>query len=392
MRPSVTCNRARALLPLVALGVAAAPAARGDAEPPPAKHEEAPPPKPPEPPPPRPTSPAEDTWLDVGHSFIEQRVFAPILRLDRFFSDEREIEAERSRSFLRWRNEVRFGEDMDRPAFTTGLRATLRLPGLNKRLRRLRLVIAGETRDAIETLFPPDEEEPARGPAAEDDAIGEGDAGLRFYLWDSFLSHASLGGGVLLEVPPGGYGRIRFRWAIPVKNLLLARVAVTGFWRTDEQGFGSTASVELERPVVRPIFARLSGGVGANEASPGMEWWSEAALLAPIPPRSGAQLGVAIHGATDAEVVAPDRQTGLPRSWDVPRLARTRAYARLRTDVYRHWLFVELEPEMSWPWSPEDGRHAAWGLALRLEVQFQGKEAPPPAPPPPPPEPADPAG
>jgi hypothetical protein len=63
--------------------------------------------------------------------------------------------------------------------------------------------------------------------------------------------------------------------------------------------------------------------------------------------------------------------------------------------VYRRWLFLEIEPEVAWPWSPERGRYSAWGLALRIEVQFHGKEAPrpappPPPPPPPPPEPADP--
>jgi hypothetical protein len=283
---------------------------------------------------------------------------------------------------------------MSRPAFTTGLRATLRLPGLNKQLRRLRVVIAGETRDAIETLFPkePGEEDPEAEGAPEDEGIGQGDAGLRFYLWDSFLSHASLGGGFLLDLPPGVYGRLRFRWAIPVRNILLARVALIGFWRSDVK-FGSSASLDLERPVVRSIFARLSGGVTVSEerwASSGFEWSSEAALLAPIPPRSGAQLAVAFTGATRGDAIAPDAGTALPRAWSVPHLARSRVYARLRTDVYRHWLFVELEPEMAWPWTPERGRYPAWGLALRLEVQFQGKEAPPPPPPPPQPEPADP--
>jgi hypothetical protein len=393
----VTCSRA--LLPLVAVALLAATGTRAQgadptstptsttptsSEPPTA----APSKEPPE------DAPSEDNWFDVGHSFIEQRVFAPILRLDRFFSDEREIEAERSRSFLRWRSEVRFGEDMGRPAFTTGLRATLRLPGLNKQLRRLRVVIAGETRDAIDTLFPgePGEEGAAAETTAEDEGIGEGDAGLRFYLWDSFLSHASLGGGLLLDVPPGVYGRLRFRWAIPVRNILLTRVALVGFWRSDVK-FGSSASLDLERPVVRSIFARLSGGATVSEGRwpiAGVEWSSELALLAPIPPRSAAQLGVAITGATRASVIAPDPGTGVARVWSVPELARTRAYARLRTDVYRRWLFIELEPEMAWPWTPERGRYAAWGLALRLEVQFQGKEAPPPRPPPAPPEPQDP--
>jgi hypothetical protein len=327
----------------------------------------------------------------VSHTFIERRLFAPVLWFDRFFSDEREVEVERSRSFLRWRNEVRFSGDASRPAFTTGVRATLRLPALSERLRRFRLVIAGETRDAIGTLFP---EQPAvpgtpNEPATEDDALDSGDAGVRYYLWDSLASHGDLGGGVILTLPPGVYGRLRFRWAVPVGTLFLTRFALIPFWRSDVK-FGTTASAELERPVARSAFLRLAGNGTLSQGSDGVEWWSELALLLPLPPRRGAQVGLAISGATRAEVVAPDPSTGIARAHRVPPLERTRAYARFRADVYRRWLFLEVEPEVAWPWSPDRPRYATWGLAFRVEVQFEGREAPRPAPPAPPPEPADP--
>lgn len=384
----MTLPRPRALLPVVALGLLAAAAPRAAEPAPPGaprpRADEGRGPAPPAEPPAVP-----DTWVDVGHSFVERYVFTPVTWFDRFFSDERELEPDRPRSFLRWRNEVFLREREPRPAFTTSVRATLRLPALNRQLRRLRIVIAGQTRDTVEALSPTEPAPPSAEPAAGDEAVGEGDAGLRFYLWDSFLSHASLGGGVLLGLPPGYYGRIRFRGAVPVGGLFLARGAVVGFWRTDV-GFGSSLSLELERPVVRMIFARLSGGGTVTEESPGVEWTSELALLAQLSPRSGAQLGFAATGATDAEAIAPDPATGLPRAWPVPVLGRTRVYARYRRDVFRRWLFAEVEPEVAWPWTPELGRHSAWGIALRLEVQFHGRDPPPPPPPPEPPEPADP--
>ena len=398
----MTRSGSRALVPLLALALLAPAAPRGEEPPPPAESAPEPPPRPPPDAPgsPAPQAPApgkpegtaaEDTWLDTGHAFIEHKIFAPILRLDRFFSDERDLEPERSRSFLRWRSEVRYAEDASRPAFTTGIRATLRLPGLNERLRRFRLVIAGDTRDTIDKLFP---KEPATTatpvvPSTDEDALGSADAGLRFYLWDTLASHADLGGGVLLELPPGVYGRVRFRWAIPVGKLFLSRFAVVGFWRSDVK-FGTTMSGEIERGVWRSTFLRLSGNGTVSERSNGLEWFSELALLVPLPPRAAAQIGLSMTGATDATVFAPDPATGISRAWRVPGTDRTRAYARLRRDVYRRWLFFEVEPEIAWPWTPERGRYAAWGLTLRMEVQFQGKEAPPPAPPPPPPEPADP--
>jgi hypothetical protein len=351
---------------------------------------ESPPSEAPAPPPSEPPA-TGDSWLDASHAFIEQKVFAPILRLDRFFSDERETEAEREQSFLRWRNEVRFTGGSMRPSFSTGLRATLRLPGLNERLKRLRLVVAGETRDTIDKLFPrqPTPGTPTDQTQAEEDAVGGGDAGLRYFLLDTLAYHADLGGGVLVQLPPGVYGRLRFRWALPVGKLFLSRFALVGFWRSDVK-FGATASAELDRPVYRSLLLRLSGSGTRSERSNGIEWGSELAAIVPLPPKSAAQLAVATGGATEAWVVAPDPATGLPRAYRSPQIDRTRVYTRLRTDLYRSWLFVEIEPEVAWPWTPERGRYTAWGLALRLEVQFQGKEAPPKPPPPPPPEPKDP--
>jgi hypothetical protein len=74
----------------------------------------------------------------------------------------------------------------------------------------------------------------------------------------------------------------------------------------------------------------------------------------------GAQLGFGISGATKAPV-------------DVDAY---RVYLRFRRDVYRRWLFAELSPEYDWPWAPIIGRRGLWSIALRLEVQFQGNEAP----------------
>ena len=92
-----------------------------------------------------------------------------------------DIDAERARSFLQWRSEIRFSEPSGaRPAFTTGVRANIRLPGLNRRLNRLRLVIQGETRDAVATLFPRTPGEPV----PEDETAGTAESGLRFLLLD----------------------------------------------------------------------------------------------------------------------------------------------------------------------------------------------------------------
>jgi hypothetical protein len=328
----------------------------------------------------QPAAPPErpDNWIDVGHAFIEQRVFAPILRLDRFFSDERSLDAERSRSFVRWRNQVFFTEDASRPIFATGLHANLRLPGLNQQLRRLRIVIAGETRDALQNLFP-------RTPgtsSVEEDTLGAANAGLRFYFLDTLFSHADLGAGVLTRIPPGVYGQVRFRTAVPVKRLFLTRQVLAGFWRTDTR-FGTSVGLELERPITPSLVSRINGAATLTELSHGIEWGGEAALFTTLDERTAAQLGASVNGAS-RPALASDAVTRPPD------LDRVRVFTRLRRDVFRRWIFVELEPELAFPWSLEKRRHSAWGVTFRLEVQFQGTEAPPPPPPEDPPEPRDP--
>lgn len=303
-----------------------------------------------------PPAPAEDTWLDVSHAFLERTLLAPVVRFDRFFSDERELEVERARSFRRWRNEIRVNENVASPSFTTGIRANLRFPGINRRLRRLRIVVAGDTTDTVSALFPEEGAKPGAPPATEEaPRIGSGDAGLRLDLLDTLLASVSLGGGILLEMPPGAYGRVRVKWAVPVPRVLLSRWALTGFWRTDTR-LGASGLLDLERPFAGRYLARLSGAATVTEESTGLEWAAEAALLAAIGPRSGAALGG-----------GPSGTTGSPVDVD-----RWRVYTRIRSDVYRRWIFVEAEPEVAWPWTPERGRHATFSLAFRLEVQFQG--------------------
>jgi len=53
--------------------------------------------------------------------------------------------------------------------------------------------------------------------------------------------------------------------------------------------------------------------------------------------------------------------------------------ARYRRNVWRKWLFLEGEPEISWPMNEEESRHPVWGATLRVEILFTGEEPKPPA-------------
>lgn len=317
-------------------------------------------------PPAVPPGPAEDdheqNWLDIGHAFIEHRIFAPVLRVDRFFSDERDLEPERARSFLQWRQELRFQQYRSSPSYTTTVGANLKFPGLNKELRKLQVEITGQTRDAFNALFPGDRASPGEVPT-NDSSFGSADAGIGYRLFETVAStvatHGDLGAGVILQLPPGVYGRARLRFAESLGRKVLARQAVSGFWRTDTL-FGTSASAELERPLAASTLARLSGSSTLTQKSRGVEWGADLSLLGTLRSHVGAQLGFGLSGATQGLVDV-----------DVYRF-----YLRLRRDFYRKWIFLELAPEYGWPWDKDHGWRETWAVALRLEVQFQGNEAP----------------
>jgi hypothetical protein len=325
--------------------------------------------------PPPPEDEGDGNWLDIGHAFIEHRLFAPVLRVDRFFSDERDLEPERARSFIQWRQEVRFQQRRRAPTYTTTIGANLKLPGLNKELRKLQVEITGQTRDAFTALFPGDHASPGEVPTT-DASFGTADAGLGYRLFETvaskFASHGDLGAGVIFRLPPGVYGRARLRFSESLGNRFLTRQAAAVFWRTDTR-FGASGSAEIERPLAAATLARLSGSATVTERSRGMEWGGDLSLVGTLKARIGAQLGFGVSGATRA-----------PVDVDVYRF-----YLRLRRDFYRKWIFLELNPEYGWPWEPTVGRRGTWAVVLRVEVQFQGTEAPR-APAPDEPEPSDP--
>jgi hypothetical protein len=306
---------------------------------------------PPEPgPPPGPETP--QGWLDLGHSLLAETALWPVVRLDRFFSDEREVDLDRPRSFVRLRNDLRL-EDTGRVAYGVSLRADLTVPSLDRRLRRLRLTISGERAEPLEGGLGPGGPGGSEGLPAEPG--GQASAGLRYLILDDLFTQTDAQAGVLTRLPPGVYARLRYRRQVPLGELLLARASASGFWQTDT-GWGTREDLDLERRLSHRLLLRLANTGTVTERSRGLEWGSELSLLAAVSPRSAASLGAAALGASDAGAVV--------ETW--------RLLARYRRDVLRRWIFVELEPEARWIRPAGGGRRRVLALTLRLELQFDG--------------------
>jgi len=316
----------------------------------------------------------ERSWLDVGHAWIEARFFEPVVRFDRFFSDERALEAERSRSFFQLRGDIRLRDDGP-PQFGSSLRANLRFPGLNEWLGRFRLVLSGDS-EPVATPVSDASGTPIPAATTPGQNIRFANAELRYGLWDSLHSHVDVGVGVLVQLPTAGFVRARYRAVRPLGSFLLTRYALTGAWQTDSH-FGTALDLSFERPMGRFALLRLAGSSHvAQRKTRGIEWEADLSALHAFSERSAIWVGAGATGAQRAPVGVD----------------RYRVYARFRQGFFRPWIFGEVEPEVDWPWSPDRSRYRELAITFRLEVQFQGREPqdPPPSalPPRPEPEPA----
>ena len=304
--------------------------------------------------------PAEEhhTWLDRGHALIDEAL-GGALQVDRIFSDERQLDAERNRSFVRWRNDFRYGTDT-RLTYRTGLVADLRFPGLNKWLEGASIFIAGENdasaADLREAPGAAVTQPPPPGPVSKPGRVA---AELRYALFETFRVKADLGAGFLFQLPPGVVGRVRLRYAEPVGRLFLLRLGYTLFWRTDLH-LGNTLDASVEREVAPRTVLRLASGATANqvEREKGLQWATELGLVHALGPATAISIAAAASGVT-----LPTQRADLYRT-----------YMRYRRDVFRRWIFVELEPEVSWPIVvPPDHRTRVEAFTFRLEAQFDGE-------------------
>jgi len=296
-----------------------------------------------------PPPPGGPGWLDASHRFVSEGILWSVLRFDRFFSDERELDLPRARSFVRFRSTLTIRDD-GRTAYGPDLLAQVVLPNLDRRLERLRLKVeTGRARP----------HDPALSAAAlSPDAIDRPHAGLLVSPLVSLLTQVDLQGGLLLH-SLGGFGRARIRHVVPVAELLVARLAASGFWQTDT-GWGTRQDLDLESPFTSWLLLRLASTGVVTQRSRGWVWSSALGLLAADWPRTALSVSGAALGATRAG----------------PFVETWRLQLRARHDVFRRWIFLEVNPEVVWTRRPRGGRPRASAVMLVLEVQFAASDEP----------------
>lgn len=297
-------------------------------------------------------APEEWTWLDASHGFLSRGFLWAIVRFDRFFADERDLDLPRARSFVRWRNTLAIRDDGKLP-YALDLHVDAVLPSFDRRLDQLRLrfTVATVSPEAVDPLLPPTLRPP--------DVPYRPHAGLVLSPFESLRAQTDVQTGALLRRPLGWYARTRFRRVQPIGDALVARLALAGFWQTD-LGFGTRQELSLEHPLSPWLLLRLAGSSMVAERSRGWEWSSELALLAATWPRTALSLSAAALGTTRAG----------------PGVEVWRVQARARHDVLRRWIFLEVAPEAVWTRGAVGNLQRATAVIVRLEVQFDASSLP----------------
>jgi hypothetical protein len=307
-------------------------------------------------------APAERTFTEkvIGfekamaetHDRIEKNILDQAIRLDNFFGNPATENLRKTEYELRWRNSFRIEDNGDFKYGAT-FRANVVLSRINERLR---LSIYGDN-EATESsqILPQDPGNPGfYRTATQNSRLVNTE--LRYQFIRTPITDFFIGTGVRVTLPMEAFIRSRYAHIYRLSDVLLFRVAETVFLNYLDD-LGETTEISFDRQLNRKTLVRLANSATLSQDIDGMEWGSELLLLRELSPKSAITVAAGAHGNTHI-------------AWDV---GKYQVFTRYRRNFLRKWLFLELEPEVSWPRDENGGYAADYSFSFRLEVLFKGK-------------------
>lgn len=276
--------------------------------------------------------PDEDSinWVDTSHAFATDQAQALTEWMDEFFGDPNyELEKAESQVRLQWRNSW---DQQDNYNTKLRLGGKLQLPKISQRLN---LVFSGEDGDVV-----------------TDDRADDNSAGLLYNVNDKSRQRLDL----TLNLNSSGLRPgVRYRNKGPISDDYYYRYTQRLEWENDE-GFYTTSQLNLDYALSQWRLVRLSNRIIYGEETLGAEWRSILSHSRRRPSEHGDQRVVsyfaAIEGFSDPTLIESYR-----------------AGMVFRRQVYRKFMFVELEPSYIFRKRIEDdNRDGVWSIRLRFEV------------------------
>ncbi len=290
--------------------------------------------------------------VDTSHAGLERGILEQVVRLDNFFGNVRAENRQQTRYLVRWRTSLRV-DDRGKVSPGMAVRANLQLSNLDERLR---LVVAEEDeREQSPGGLPQDPGSPGFYRSSASARITNTE--LRYTLFQTPALNLFLGVGMRVSFSPEAFVRSRFQYTQKLDERSLVRYTETLFLK-DLQVPGQTAEIEAERQLAAGTLLRWGNSATASSEIRGVEWGSELSLIRELPSNAVTTLAGGLFG----------------RSSSGNGVDTFRLLARYRQNIFRDWLFYELEPELFWPRDGTGRYPTRFAFTVRLEVMFRGME------------------
>jgi hypothetical protein len=291
--------------------------------------------------------------VDKYHSYLLGTVNQPAVWFDNFFGDPRTEDEELPKSFVRLRISARYTEG-EGFKFPVRIRANIKMPRAS---RKLRLIIIGENEDELLTARYGDDSTNVTGEGRDEK---KSSVGLRYTLYKTLRSKLNFGGGTSNLSPFEYYGRVSYRRLLHIGRNNIIGFKQSGFWNSID-GLGETSRLDLEKTLTHEITGRLSLSGTYYDNDPdsatnnGLNWGVEISFFKHLTAKTAAAFDLGTCGVT--------RPTS--------KITDYRIAGRIRTNTLRPWLFLEIEPEVTFPLDEITGeRHAVGAITILMEIQF----------------------
>jgi hypothetical protein len=288
------------------------------------------------------------TWLDTSREAVEGKIGSLAVWLDRFFGTVQYLPLEEPSTYFRLRGDAAWRQ-VGAWAFGGSVIADVRLPRLTSWSERLSVSLVGGRAVAAPSGAPA---EVAAIPLPSLTSPG-GALELRYDLVRPRGAVLDLGAGLRFRWPLTPYVRLRWIQAAHVAEPVLLRLSPWAFWERDV-GFGLKLEVEANVEVAWATIWKTRLAEGVTQLGRGLEWYAETGVQLLLGPHTAVYPAVSANGAT----------------LDPPRVDLSRIFARLRQNLYRMWIFAEVEPEVRWLHGTSGELRHSYGVILRLELQF----------------------
>jgi hypothetical protein len=277
----------------------------------------------------------DQAWLDESHDYVSEQADNLAAWMDSFFGVSR-VDEEAPYSTLRLRVEPEWDE-MDGWDTGLSLRGKVHLPKLNKR---------------VSLLFSDDDGRTGSDDLLIDRQNAPDDIALQITGRERKNDRIDFKLGLRSTLHPKM--SVRYRYEKPLSQAVIGRISQEALYRTDD-GFASETRGDLDTILSEDRVLQWHNRLQWFEDEPGVYWNTGLSLNRRLSDNRALSYYTAISGATEPGYY-------------------TRSYgfgARYRQNIFREWLFAELQPSYFWRRDEfEDSRQGSAAILLRIEAVF----------------------